>query len=141
MKMAQACTQVWLFMRGNVNNPYRIFLKSHWQITVVPHAADKNRRCLIAKRVFHQPSGLTNLQVVRFCFKPVGVQFLIDDDELPINIVNGLASAQITDIIQQTHRVEIRWDLVSASSSRFDSPTLPEHFEAWLEISEDTATG
>ena len=64
---------------------------------------------------------------------------MLGDDYYPLNIVNGLASAQITDIIHEVNRVEIRWILVSNDVSQTDIPRLLEHFAAWLEISEAPA--
>ncbi len=44
----------------------------------------------------------------------------------------GLASVPITGMMEPFNRIELRW-----RSSPLESPQLPEHFAAWLEISDD----
>ncbi len=60
------------------------------------------------------------------------IQFLINGLLQPWTMIMGLASVPITGMMESNNRVELRW-----RSSPLESPQLPEHFAAWLEISDD----
>ena len=79
------------------------------------------------------PTGLTNSQDIRFCFKNLesDPRFFLNGLDLPLTSVNGLAIASITGMMQFSNHIEIRWRGHLAVSN-----CLTEHFAAWLEISE-----
>lgn len=139
--MAREFIQIPTGSRQNVNRPHRIALKTQWQVSTLTDSSDPTSARLCAFRTFHRPTGLAEDQAVQFCFQPApdDVAFLLNSDFYPFNIANGLASAPITDIMRETNRVEIRWRFNPDNNSSIDIPKLPEHFVAWLEISEETA--
>ena len=49
-----------------------------------------------------------------------------------LTTIRGLASVPITDMMESINRLELRWQ-----SDSLEPPQLPEHFAAWLEISDD----
>ena len=49
-----------------------------------------------------------------------------------LTTIRGLASVRITDMMESINRIELRWQ-----SDSLETPQLPEHFAAWLEISDD----
>ncbi len=89
----------------------------------------------LAVRAFHCPTGISRLQHVCFCFEPFEVKqaFFLNGTELSLNIIDGLATVPITSMMEPTNRVELRWRGVPQ-----ETPHLPEHFKAWLEISNDS---
>ncbi len=121
-----------------MNSPHRIALKTQWHISTWTDSADPTVARLCASRTFHRPTGLSKDQAIHFRFQPAhdDVAFLLNGDYYPIIIANGLASAQITDIMRETTRVEIRWRFHPDDASSNGIPQLPEHFAAWLEISQ-----
>jgi hypothetical protein len=131
--MAQESIQAPTSARQNVNNPHRIALKSHWEFEDIPAPSGLNFEFLQASRSFHAPTGITDSQVIRFFFQPADSAALVfvGKGNLPLNTINGLASAEITDIMQPTNRVEIRWQW-----NLIDPSSLREHFTAWIEISD-----
>ena len=59
--------------------------------------------------------------------------FFLNGIELSWNIIDGLATVPITSMMEPTNRVELRW-----RGAPQETPHLPEHFKAWLEISNDS---
>ena len=53
----------------------------------------------------------------------------------PLIVIGGLATVPITDMMESINRVELRW-----RGDPLATPQLPEHFAAWLEISDDLLT-
>ena len=49
-----------------------------------------------------------------------------------LTTIRGLASVRITDMMESINRLELRWQ-----SDSLETPQLPEHFAAWLEISDE----
>jgi hypothetical protein len=109
-----------------------------------PDAQDLSDDALIvtAQRSFRCPTGLRIGQDILFCFRPAGegVQLSIGGKQLPLVVQKGLAVASITDIIEGSNRVEIRWRIDQVNQPETGGPEIPERFEAWLEISESTVT-
>jgi hypothetical protein len=89
-------------------------------------------------RSFQKPSGLRPGQAVFLCLRgsnPNGIT--VNSQSLPFSSAEGLACVNITDMMQQKNRVELRWTVGSDEIPSF-APYIPdEQFEAWLEISED----
>jgi hypothetical protein len=73
-------------------------------------------------------------QVICFCFEPASTDFhfSINGIQQPLSIIKGLAKVPITGMMESFNRVELRWR--GAPSKK---PQFPEHFAAWLEISDD----
>ncbi len=125
------------FASRNVNNPYRISLKTNWKLDAHTDLDAPNRIEIHACRSFHRPTGLSNSQVIRFCLEPTlaDLHILINGHSRPWMAVGGLATVAITDMMESINRVELRW-----RGSPMATPQLPEHFAAWLEISDDLLT-
>ena len=122
------------FVSRNVNSPHRISLKTHWQIDGQPEPDDPKRMEIRCLRSFHRPTGLSKSQVVRFCFEPIlaDICFLMNGVPHTLTTIRGLASVPITDMMESVNRLELRWQ-----SDSLETPQLPEHFAAWLEISDE----
>lgn len=100
--------------------------------------AEQNLYC--CARHFRKPTGLDDGQVVRIRIRPEScvTTLFLNDENLEVVRMDGLANATITDMMLNSNRIELRWshDSLDPENSR---PRLPEHFEAWLEISEAAA--
>ncbi len=72
---------------------------------------------------------------MRFCFSTAHTDVLLSINDIlqALTTIKGLAAATITGMMQPINRVEIRW-----RSEHFETLQLPEHFAAWLEISDAT---
>ena len=121
------------FMSKNVNNSHRISIKSNWKTTRTEDPNDLNILAIHSRRVFHLPTGISTEQNVNFHFGPVadGLQLSLNDIPQPLTIIEGLASARFTGMMQSINRVEICWRV-----ERLMGLYLLEHFVAWLEISD-----
>jgi hypothetical protein len=122
-----------------VNSSHRISLTAQWNLEqklLLEHSEEANFSAaeFIAVRKFHLPTGLTRGQRVCFRFQPPGgkVLFFLNGRELSWNTIGGLATVTITSMMEPTNRVELRWRGIPQAN-----PHLPEHFKAWLEISND----
>lgn len=125
------------FESRNVNSPHRISLKTNWKVDGRTEQDEPNRMEIFAFRSFHRPTGLSNGQIIRFCLEPVlaDLHFLINGFSRPLIVIGGLATVPITDMMESINRVELRW-----RGDPMTTPQLPEHFAAWLEISDDLLT-
>ena len=121
------------FASRNVNSLHRISLKTNWKVDAQTEQAEPSRMDILAFRSFHRPTGLSNGQIVRFCLEPAlaDLHFLINGFSRPLIVIGGLASVPITDLMESINRVELRW-----RGDPMTTPQLPEHFGAWLEISD-----
>ena len=125
------------FASRNVNSPHRISLKTHWKLDVRTEQDEPNRMEIRACRSFHRPTGLSNSQTIRFCLEPApaDLHVVINGLSRPLVFIGGLATVPITDMMESINCVELRW-----RGDRLATPQLPEHFAAWLEISDDLLT-
>ena len=125
------------FESRNVNSPHRISLKTNWKVDGRTELGEPNRMEFLACRSFHRPTGLSNSQAIRFCLEPApaDLRVLINGLSRPLMVIGGLATAPITDRMESINRVELRW-----RGDPLAAPQLPEHFAAWLEISDDLLT-
>ena len=121
------------FASRNVNSPHRISLNTNWKVDGRTEQDEPNRMEILAFRSFHRPTGLSNGQIVRFCLEPAlaDLHFLINGFSRPLIVIGGLATVPITDLMESINRVELRW-----RGDPMTTPQLPEHFAAWLEISD-----
>lgn len=133
--MVLASTQVWRIPSKNVSSPHRISLRTHWKVEQRIPSDPSGEAEFLAFRVFHCPTGISRLQHVCFCFEPFEVRqaFFLNGIEIPWNIIDGLATVPITSMMEPKNRVELRW-----RGTPQETPYLPEHFKAWLEISNDS---
>lgn len=117
-----------------MSSPHRISLKSHWKVEQKIPTEHSSESEFLALRAFHRPSGLANSQNVYFCFEPFArkLDFFLNDSKLSWDIIDGLATVPITSMMETTNRVVLRW-----RGDPQETPHLPEHFKAWLEISND----
>ena len=137
--MDRAYTQASRFTSKNVNKAYRISLKSNWKVE--GHIAqnetpgETNRMEFLAKRSFQCPTGLSEKQTLRFGFLPASEDtiFVLNGVRQNWTILEGLATVPITVMIESTNRVELHW-----RGEALETPQAPEHFTAWLEISDET---
>ena len=132
---AQESIQATNFVSKSVSSFHKISLKSQWKSDAVGEVKSPCKPTVRFYRAFHRPTGLAENQVVRFCFatESVDVQFWLNGSQTPLSVIKGLASVPITSMMEPVNRVEIQW--------RNDPSTalpLPEHFEAWLEISDES---
>ena len=137
--MDRAYTQVSRFTSKNVNKAYRISLKSNWIVEgrVAPNEkpGETNGMVFLAKRSFQCPTGLSETQTLRFCFLPASEDtiFFLNGVRKNWTILAGLATVPITDMKESTNRVELHW-----RGEALETPHVPEHFTAWLEILDET---
>ena len=120
-----------------MNSTHRISLKTHWKVDGRTEQNESNRVEIFAFRSFHRPTGLSNSQVIHFCLEPApsDLHFLINGLSRPLIVIGGLATVPITDMMESINRVELRW-----RGDPMATHQLPEHFAAWLEISDDLLT-
>ena len=132
--MALAFIRVWKFASKNVSSSHRIFLKSQWKVDQIISSERSAEALFVALRAFHRPSGLASSQNVYFCFEPFAgkLDFFLNGFKLSWNTIDGLATVPITSMMETTNRVVLRW-----RGDPQETPHLPEHFKAWLEISND----
>jgi len=126
-----------------VNKAYRISLTSNWKVEgrVAPNEKPNEtlgetiRMKFLAKRSFQCPTGISKTQVLRFCFLPASEDtiFILNGVQQNWTILEGLATVPITVMIESTNRVELHW-----RGEALETPQVPEHFTAWLEISDET---
>ena len=127
------------FTSKNVNKAYQISLKSNWKVEgrVVPSETlgETNGMEFLAKRSFQCPTGISETQTLRFCFLPASEDtiFILNGVRQNWTILEGLATVPITVMIESTNRVELHW-----RGEALETPQVPEHFTAWLEISDET---
>ena len=123
-------------MSKNVSSQHRISLKSQWKVEKKELLEHPEQAEFSAFRAFHSPTGVTSLQSVCFCFEPIEPKpvFFLNGFELAWNKMGGLATVPITSMMKPMNRVELRW-----RGDPQETPHLPEHFKAWLEISNDSA--
>ena len=135
--MDQEFTQAMSSASRNVNSPYRISLNKQWKVDLLVDSVDPNSVVIRSVRSFHRPPGLTTSQFLRFCFDPApaDISFLINGLRQPVTTIMGLATVPITGMMEPINRIELRW-----RCGPLDSPQLPEHFAAWLEISDDVTS-
>lgn len=128
-------TLVMSFASRNVNRPHRISLNSQWKIDGRLDPNDPSQLEISSVRTFHRPSGVSIKQIIRFCFEPAStdIHFSINDIQQPLSIRKGLATVPITGMMESFNRVELRW-----RGAPLEKPQLPEHFAAWIEISDDS---
>ena len=120
-----------------MNSTHRISLKTHWKVDGRTEQNESNRVEIFAFRSFHRPTGLSNSQVIHFCLEPApaDLHVVINGLSRPLVFIGGLATVPITDMMESINCVELRW-----RGDRLATPQLPEHFAAWLEISDDFLT-
>ncbi len=126
------------FASRNVSRPHRISLTSQWKVDGRLDPNNPSQLEISSVRTFHRPTGVSNKQVICFCFEPASTDhhFLINGIQQPLSIIKGLASVPITGMMESFNRVELRW-----RGAPLEKPQLPEHFAAWLEISDDSPLG
>ena len=126
---------MWRLASKNVSSPHRISLRSQWKVEQRSLSNPSGDAEFSAFRAFHCPTGISGIQQVRFCFEPfeVAQTFFLNGIELSWNIIDGLAMVPITSMMEPKNRVELRW-----CGAPQETPRLPEHFKAWLEISNDS---
>ncbi len=109
----------------------------NWKVHGRIELGEPNRMEFLACRSFHRPTGLSNGQVIRFCIEPALADFhvLINGLSRPLMVIGGLATVPITDMMESINRVELRW-----RGDPMETQQLPEHFAAWLDISDDLLT-
>ena len=130
--MGPAYTQVLRFESKSVSSSHRISLKSQWKLEQRFHLDRTDQAEFLAVRAFHRPTGISNSQVVCICFEPLGanLEVFFNGFKITWNLIEGLATVPITGMMHSLNRVELRW-----RGDPQETPQLPEHFKAWLEIS------
>lgn len=133
--MDQAFTLASRFTSKNVSNSHRISLKSNWEVQGQFEPGETKEMEFVAKRAFHSPSGIACDQALHFSFVPTSADaiLLVNGTHKAWTIMNGLATVPIRVMIGSINRVEIRW-----RGQALETPQLPEHFAAWLEISQES---
>ena len=122
-----------------MNKAYRISLTSNWRVEgrVAPNETlgETNGMEFLANRSFQCPTGLSEAQVLRFCFSPPSEDtiFILNGVRQHWTILEGLAAVAITVMIESINRIELHW-----RGEASETPQVPGHFTAWLEISDET---
>ena len=116
-----------------MNNFHKIAFRTHWTVEHSALSDGMEGYWTRISRTFHCPTGLLPHQSVRFCFEPAtDVRFSLNHIPQPLTIIKGLATATITGMMQPNNRLEINWRV-----EHLEALQLPEHFLAWLEISDE----
>ncbi len=122
------------FTSRNVSSSHKIFLRTQWSVERSAPSDEPHANGLRATRIFRCPTGLSARQEVRFCFEPAtDARLNLNDKPQALTIINRLATATITGMMESVNRAEILW-----RGEPFANIQLPEHFIAWLEISDDS---
>lgn len=92
--------------------------------------------CLTGTRSFRRPTGIERDQTVEFCFRPAlsDTDFFLNEEFVGLVTLDGLSFADITDIMRNINRLEIRWKFIQNQEFQEFNVSFIEQFEAWLEI-------
>jgi hypothetical protein len=124
-------TRIWTQLSQSVSRAHRIRLTVGWTIQTSP----LNGQAIT--RSFRKPTGLQPCQVVRLFVRGLSFDmFSINGCVIPATPVEGLASANITDMMLPTNCVELRWKNGADFPFLLERPNPVERIEAWLEIIE-----